>query len=53
MNFSTGNSWDPKITHNCKHCGVGKVCRVCHRHAKKRGECDECPKGETGEPLRK
>ncbi len=43
MNFSNGNSWEPKLVHACVICGLGKLCLICHRHAKKRGECDECP----------
>lgn len=42
MNYSTGNSWDPKVIDNCAQC-EGKTCTVCHRHSKPRGKCDDCP----------
>ncbi len=53
MNFSNGNSWDPRVTLACTQCGVGKTCRICHRHAKKRGECDECPKEKVNAKVGK
>jgi hypothetical protein len=27
----------------CKECGVGNYCDVCHLHDMPRGECEECP----------
>jgi hypothetical protein len=53
MILAQGNSWDPKVVNHCTWCGVGKLCKTCHRHAKPRGQCDECPKGKIGEPLLK
>ena len=40
--LANGNSWDPQVTLNCTWCGIGKQCDTCHRHAQKRGECNEC-----------
>jgi len=52
MNFSNGNSWDPKVIENCTTCGPKKLCDTCHRHARPRGKCDECPSAEFEEKLR-
>ncbi len=38
-----GNSWDKKYVYNCKECGIGNLCDVCHEHDEPRGECSECP----------
>jgi hypothetical protein len=51
MSFSNGNSWDPKVTLACVTCGMDKLCVICHRHAKKRGECDECPPEKPIAPV--
>ena len=43
MHLSNGNSWDPGVVYQCRECGVGNLCDVCHRHEQPRGECDQCP----------
>ena len=40
---NNGNDWSEDAVYNCKKCGAGNLCDVCHKHDNPRGECDECP----------
>jgi hypothetical protein len=39
---ASGNCWKRPDPYECRYCGKGNLCDVCHLHDEPRGECSEC-----------
>lgn len=38
-----GNDLSEEAIWNCRECGRGNLCDVCHWHDEVRGDCSVCP----------